>query len=463
MNKSAFLLVLALVFWCGTALADGITWCASDVRMNTNLPGYDDSENCHVAAAGSNVYVVWEDTRNGNEDIYLNYSNNNGTSWQSSDIRLDTDTAGAYRSQYPKVAASGSNVYVVWRDNRNGYTDIYLNYSNDAGHTWQASDIRLDTDTAGASYSYDPVVAATGNKVYVIWRDERQGSFSAMNIFLNYSHDSGANWLASDKRIDHSNVDPYELNLYAEGDNVYVCWDEHGGSYIDIFFTRSTNSGVTWQDSDTRINNTSLGDCGTPRMAVNGNHVHITWDRYYNYSNYFYWACSTDGGNTWPASDILFASTRSGAVAVGDTNVSVLYPYNSQLLVKSKSDDNSGWPADPEIIRAYDVKNYSDWLFIARGSGVFAVWEDERCLDQSIYFNYSLDDGATFLSNPIPLNITACGDPAARATTPAMAVSDQAVYVAWEDRRNSYADVYVRVGRLGGGVCLGGPLQMLLD
>jgi hypothetical protein len=445
-------------------LAAGITWTNAEVRLNTNTPGYDNSDSCAIAAAGSNVYVVWEDTRNGNEDIYLNYSNNHGVTWRNSDIRLDTNTAGASRSISPEVAASGSNVYVVWYDNRDGsYTDIYMNYSNDAGHTWQASDIRLNTDSAGTNYAHSPKIVATGDKVYVVWQDSREGSTSATNLYLNYSHDAGANWLASDKRIDHRVGEPYEVSLYAEGNNVYVCWDEYGDSYLDIFFTRSTDSGATWLASDTRINNTSLGDCSTPRMAVHGNNIHITWDRYYNYSNYFYWARSSDGGVTWPDSDTLIANTANGNVAVGDTNVSVLYPYSNQLLVKSKPDDATDWTADPVVARTQSAASCADWLFLAQGSNVFAVWEDQICIDQSIYFNYSLDNGQTFLEYAVPLNTTACsGTWVATATTPAMAASDQAVYVAWEDARNAYKDVYIRVGRLGGAL-IGGVLGLLLQ
>jgi hypothetical protein len=130
------------------------------------------------------VYVVWYDWRNGDSDIYFNHSNDYGVSWQSSDIRLDTgDTAGAYNSYNPQVACSDANVYVVWRDLRNGSADIYSNCSTDSGMNWQSSDTRLDTgDTAGANGSEDPQIACSGNNVYAVWRDYRNGS---TDIYFN--------------------------------------------------------------------------------------------------------------------------------------------------------------------------------------------------------------------------------------------------------------------------------------
>ncbi len=36
------------------------------------------------------------------------------------------------------IAASGETVYVVWQDERNGLADIYLNRSTNGGIAWDA-------------------------------------------------------------------------------------------------------------------------------------------------------------------------------------------------------------------------------------------------------------------------------------------------------------------------------------
>ena len=49
---------------------------------------------------------------------------------------------------------------LVWRDDRNGNKDIFLNYSSDYGMTWQANDIRLDTGSGpGANNSFSPKIS----------------------------------------------------------------------------------------------------------------------------------------------------------------------------------------------------------------------------------------------------------------------------------------------------------------
>jgi hypothetical protein len=72
-------------------------------------------------SAGPNVHVVWEDTRDGNDEIYYKRSTNNGTTW-STDTALTNDTA---RSWYPSLAISDTIVHVVWSDRRDRNYEIY--------------------------------------------------------------------------------------------------------------------------------------------------------------------------------------------------------------------------------------------------------------------------------------------------------------------------------------------------
>ena len=114
--------------------------------------------------------------------------------WLPTPIRLDTgDSPGENYSGAVKISASGNNVYAVWSDSRNGYHtmggDIYFNYSNDRGAIWQSSDIRLDTgDAPGASASNGLQISSSGSNVYVVWADKRHGKYD-QDIYFNYSTD----------------------------------------------------------------------------------------------------------------------------------------------------------------------------------------------------------------------------------------------------------------------------------
>ncbi len=174
----------------------GIAQMSTDVRLNSSPAGSSASEVPKIAAVGPTVYVAWADRRHGPlSDIYCNVSHDSGTTWRATDIRLDTDGPGAGASERVQLAATGDSVFAAWDDARDGAPDIYLNYSLDAGVTWQPSDIRLDTDCAGAAISAVPQIAISGDSIVVVWEDYRDGQ---ADIRANVSSDGGLTWLDAD-------------------------------------------------------------------------------------------------------------------------------------------------------------------------------------------------------------------------------------------------------------------------
>jgi len=94
-----------------------------DVRLTYNdSASYTSINNAWcVAATGDTVHVVWQDFRDGDYEIYTKRSTDGGSTW-GADTRLTNNSAYSYA---PSVAASGSNVHLIWRDNRDGNYEIY--------------------------------------------------------------------------------------------------------------------------------------------------------------------------------------------------------------------------------------------------------------------------------------------------------------------------------------------------
>ena len=73
------------------------------------------------------MVVCWEDDRNGFDDIYLNYSRDGGATWLGADLLVEQDPAGAHNADRPRMACSEDGFWIVWQDHRNGDMDIYVN------------------------------------------------------------------------------------------------------------------------------------------------------------------------------------------------------------------------------------------------------------------------------------------------------------------------------------------------
>jgi hypothetical protein len=125
------------------------------------------SELPQIAIQGNNVYVVWQDNTNGNYDILFTYSSDNGTKFAP--VRNLSNNNGT--SELPQIATQGNNVYVVWQDNTNGNYDIFFKSSPSNGTKFKS--LRNLSNNSGTSEF--PQIAVSSTDAYIIWRDNETG------------------------------------------------------------------------------------------------------------------------------------------------------------------------------------------------------------------------------------------------------------------------------------------------
>ncbi len=82
------------------------------------------------AVSESDVFAVWQDNRLGNNDIFTVRSRDRGVSFEA-DERVDDSCDGASNQYRPDLAVDGQDpagraLYVVWEDDRNGSQDVFL-------------------------------------------------------------------------------------------------------------------------------------------------------------------------------------------------------------------------------------------------------------------------------------------------------------------------------------------------
>jgi hypothetical protein len=440
-------------------------WLPTPTRLDTGDPaGVNHSYSPQISCSGSNIYVVWHDYRNGNPDIYFNYSTDQGATWQATDTRLDMgDAPGASTSWFPKISSNGSNVYVVWQDDRNGEDDIYFNYSTDGGATWQATDIRLDTgDPPGESHSSPASISSDGNNIYVVWSDDRNAEFTP-DIYFNYSTDGGATWQATDIRLDTGDAPGQNYSTWprisSSDGNVYVAWNDDRSTLFDIYFNYSTDGGATWQATDIQLDtgdSAGLGDSWCPEISSSGSNVYVVWLDYRNGNPDIYFNYSTDGGANWQATDIrLDTGDTTGAnaseypkISSNGSNIYVVW-YDERngawdIYFNYSTDGGATWQAADTRLDTGDALGANDSKFSqisSEGSNVFVVWADSRNGRSDIYFNCSTEGGRTWMTADTRLD-TGDMPGASHSLGPQIACLENDVYVVWNDRRNGNYDIY---------------------
>ncbi|TRZ71202.1 MAG: T9SS C-terminal target domain-containing protein [Bacteroidetes bacterium] len=231
------------------------------------------SQRPSIAISGLVVHVVWHDLRDGIWAIYYKQSDNGGVSWGD-------DTRLTYYSSFsvsPSIAVSGSVVHIAWRDYRDDNDEIYYKRSTDGGLNW-GEETRLTNNSAAQDR---PSISTSGSAVYIVWRDFRDGNHQ---IYYKRSPDGGLTWEA-DTRLTNSYDNAQSPSIAAFGSDVHVVWYDDRDINEEIFYKQSEDEGLTW-GADTRL---TFGDSQDPTIAVSGPVVHVVWTdkRDGNYEIYY--------------------------------------------------------------------------------------------------------------------------------------------------------------------------------
>jgi len=173
------------------------------------------------ALSGSDLYVVWNDSRDGNFEIYFKHSADAGLTW-GADTRL-TNAAG--NSWWATVAASASGVHIAWHDDRNGNAEIFYMYSLDEGQSWSNDTLLVNNNV---TMSEGPSINLSGDAVHLIWKDKRDGP----NGEIYYKRNPTGNLIG----IKESDILKNDINIYPNpaSDNITISFSNTELSKMSI-------------------------------------------------------------------------------------------------------------------------------------------------------------------------------------------------------------------------------------
>jgi hypothetical protein len=349
----------------------------------TNFPGSGKSITAEPAASvGHYVYLVWDDSRDPSmHETYFKRSTDDGATWEA-DVRLTP--ADAYWSPCGSVAAQGTDVYVVWHELRHTSShpaneEIYYLHSPDNGATWDP-EVRLTDDTM---HSWHPRIAVRDDNIHVVWADYRTSSWQ---VWYKRSTDSGVSW-GADVRLSNGTgiIEVPELAVTEE--NVHVVWQDnrHGTNNHEVYYIGSTDNGAIW-GPEARLT-TESHESYAPVIAAAGENVHVVWVDYRDLNSEVYYKHSTDNGTTWSS----------------DQNIS------------NTSSNPSLYTVLPSVA--------------ASGRNVHVVWADDYDGNDEIYYRFSGDNGDSWADR-----VRLTNEPAA-SVSPVVVLTDSAVKVVWPDLR----------------------------
>jgi hypothetical protein len=329
----------------------------------------------------------------------------------------------------------------IWSNNNSYFKSQDISISNPTNFSKQ--DIKLQNSSyvspinlsTNPGHSQNPEIVTDGAYVYTLWMDDTHGN---KDIYFKRSVDNG---ITFGNTINLSNNPGGSLNprmvASRSTSNLYVVWEHIPGNNGEIFFTRSTDSGQTFEKPIVIGNNSGLN--GFPQIALseNNTNVYVVW---HDAQNGIMLGRSSDDGSTFETaislSDKNKDSQNPQIVVSQDNNVYVAWQSNPQgrngEIVFTRSTDNGTSFENPVSLGKDDEKNqYNDAngkqkkdssneeqnilsfhprIITAPGSKeVYLIWHSgintfhkQYFLLTDIFFSRSTDNGATF-ENPISL------------------------------------------------------------
>ena len=385
-----------------------------------------------IAAQGNNVYVVWQDNTPGNYDIFYTHSSDNGNSFEPI-VNLSNNNG---TSQLPQIAAQGNNVYVVWQDNTPGNYDIFYTHSSDNGNSFEPI-VNLSNNNGTSQL---PQIAAQGNNVYVVWQDNTPGNY---DILFKRFLTNGTK--LNERNLSKNNGTSQLPQIAAQGNNVYVVWQDNTPGNYDILFKRSPNNGFGFKSINLKNSN---GTSEFPQIALDGKDAYVVWQ-----------------DNTPGNYDIFLQRSLSNGTKFRDRNVSnnnstselpQISVYNGNIYIIWKDNDrgvdkiffrrgqNDSGTGKTEFGPTYRFNdNESAHAKITTGSElVYAVWAshlDKK--DKSVLEFYPFVLFEDKKRDSIPLTRLSSNQ---SVSNPDIVVSDENAFLVWEGTTAGNSDIFFK-------------------
>ena len=232
----------------------------------------------------TNVYAVWADDSEGLSRIWFAKSSDGGTTF---DAPITVDEGTSPQQISPAIAVDGSgNVYVVWEDYREGDADIFIKKYDGSG--FGNRNKVNSAETGSVDYDTTPSIAVdTLGDIYVVWEHRDDSLDDYPDIYFARSMNQGQTF-STPATVAPTNGRRPAIVIDSSG-VVYVVWEDLNGfpGFLNPSPTHINITKIVADTPDTPKQVTPLSfydplydNARYPSVAVGpGGNVYVIWER----------------------------------------------------------------------------------------------------------------------------------------------------------------------------------------
>lgn len=355
---------------------DGIIIC--------NATGHQSNPN--ISYANGKVVIIWNDSRNGNTDIYAQLIDTSGNIlWTNNGVPVISKTST--QNDGKVIMSTTGNIYVVYQDSSAGNWDIYAQKLNSSG-VQQWGSYGAVVCNAGYDQKNARLELAPTGGIYIVWQDKRNGA--NYDIYCQKLDETGVrqwnvagngNWVCSIAGTQSNpKIEPF-------GTGFITAWQDNrtGGGY-DIYAQYIDANGIAQWTSNGKAICTALDNQSALDIRSTGNAAFIVWKDFRNTFNYDIYMQKIDlSGNTlWANNGIVVSNAIydqiNPNIDTDNTNAYVVWQDSSAgewNIYASKIDANGNNLWNTIVCNATDNQTDAKNIYDNNG-GTIIVWKDKR-------------------------------------------------------------------------------------
>jgi len=217
-------------------------WSTPNLKVNDDTSQNPVQRNPRIAGTAAGIETaVWVDLRSNQNNIYSSQLPAGGGAWPAN--KKITDNTSALKD-FPDVAVDSANTaYAVWQDSRNGNIDIYFSSLANGAANW-AANLKISDDPGTAGQTKPRIGVDGAGNVTAAWIDART---SPAHVRVARKPAAGS-WSASiDITPSPANVQSLALSVRPDG-FAWAVWGDTraGAANQDVWGSRYDPALNTW-------------------------------------------------------------------------------------------------------------------------------------------------------------------------------------------------------------------------